>query len=223
MTVGEGGNSRPSSSSHGESLLEAAIEAHGGLDRWRRLRSIEATVRCGGLAFPMKGQRDALRCVRATVDPHRPHVVLDGVGSFSDDVPRPAGMARRLRWTQADITHFAGYALWNYLAMPFLLVEHDVAVRELPRRRLRLVFPPNFPTHSREQTLWLSKEAVIERLDYTADPFGPWARARNTCLENRRVDGLLFAVRRRVVPRGLPGPTLVSIAIDDIQLAAGDT
>lgn len=200
-------------------LLDAAIDAHGGLDRWRRLGSIEATVRCGGIAFPMKGQGEAARCVRATVDPHRPRAVLDGLGEFSDEVPRPAGMARRLRWTRDDIAHFAGYALWNYLAMPFLLAEHDVAVRELPRRRLRLTFPPGVPTHCREQTLWLSEQAVIERLDYTADPIGPWARARNTCLENRRVDGLLFAVRRRVVPRGLPGPTLVSIAIDDIQLA----
>lgn len=205
------------------SLLDAAIDAHGGLDRWRRLGSIELTVRSGGIAFPMKGQGEALRRVHATVDPHRPHAVLDGLGTFDGDIPRPAGMARRLRWTRADATHFGGYALWNYLAMPFLLAEHDVAVRELPRRRLRLTFPPEVPTHSREQTLWLSEDAVIERLDYTADPFGPWARARNTCLENRRVDGLLFAVRRRVVPRGLPGPTLVSLAFGEIRLASQPT
>jgi hypothetical protein len=213
------GSSGAGTSSPGQSLRDAAIDAHGGLERWRRLGSIEATVRCGGIAFPMKGQRGTLRRVRATVDPHRPHAVLEGVGTFSGEDPRPAGMPRRLRWTQADITHFAGYALWNYLAMPFLLVEHEIEVRELPRRRLRLSFPPGFPTHSREQTLWLSEDAVIERLDYTADPIGPWARARNVCLENRRVDGLLLAVRRRVAPRGLPGPTLVSIAIDDIELA----
>jgi hypothetical protein len=214
------GGSGADGSSPGERLRDAAIDAHGGLELWRRLESIEATVRCGGIAFPMKGQRGALRRFRATVDPHRPHVVLEGVGTFSGEDPRPAGMPRRLRWTREDITHFAGYALWNYLAMPFLLIEHDVEVRELSRRRLRLRFPPGLPTHSREQTLWLSEDAVIERLDYRADPMGPWAYARNVCLENRRVDGLLFAVRRRVAPRGLPGPTLVSIAIDDIEPTA---
>jgi hypothetical protein len=44
---------------------------------------------------------------------------------------------------------------------------------------------------------------------------GPWARVRHTCREYHALAGLMVATRRRVVPRGLPGPTLVSIEIDE--------
>lgn len=200
------------------SLLDEAVEAQGGMARWRAVEQLRVAVRCGGLAFKLKGQGETLRSFTATVDTHRPHVVLDGIGTFDAAEPRPPGMARRLRWDTADIVHFAGYALWGYLAAPFMLVEHDFRVRELPKRRLHVTFPPEIPTHSREQVMWFSPDAVLQRLDYTAYPLGPWARAANVCLEHRRCDGLLVATHRRVTPRGLPAPTMVSIAIDDVAL-----
>jgi hypothetical protein len=37
------------------SLLEEVMEAHGGLDRWRRLSKVEADAVTGGGLFPLKG------------------------------------------------------------------------------------------------------------------------------------------------------------------------
>jgi len=106
-------------------LLEHAIDAHGGLARWREIRSIDVTLRCGGIAMPLKGQPSALRQFMATVDPWRPRVELHGIGMFDSSLPRPAGMARPPRWNNDDVVHFAGYALWGYLVAPFVFAEPD--------------------------------------------------------------------------------------------------
>jgi hypothetical protein len=127
-------------------------------------------------------------------------------------------MARRTRWSTADVTHFAGYALWGYMAAPFVFAEDDVTVQELPRRRLRVEFPERIPAHSRRQTFHFDENAVLTRLDYTAEVFlGPFGRAQHRCYEHTWIDGLLIPTRRRVTPRGLPAPTLVSIDIETLQ------
>lgn len=201
------------------SLVDAAIEAHGGLERWRRIYAIEVTLRCSGLALRAKGQPELLRRIAATVGPQRPHVELRGIGTFDGSDLRPSGMARRFQWTTDDLVHFAGYALWGYLAAPFVFAEEDVVVRELPRRRLRVDFPRRIPVHCRRQIFHFDHDAVLQRLDYTAEVMlGRFARARHTCHDHRWFDGLLIPTRRRVAPRGLPGPTLIAIGIDDIAL-----
>jgi hypothetical protein len=37
-------------------LLDAVLEAHGGLDRWQRFSTIEATIVSGGKLWEIKGQ-----------------------------------------------------------------------------------------------------------------------------------------------------------------------
>lgn len=200
------------------SLLEEAIAAHGGLDRWRQIESLRVRLDCGGIALLTKGHAGSLRGVTATVDPHRPRVVLSGLGTFDGSTPRPAGMARPRRWSTDELVHFTGYALWNYLAAPFMFAEHDFRVEERPGRRLRITFPPDVPTHSRQQTFHLRPDGLIGRLEYTAEVFGPWAKAAHRCLAYQEVGGIVFATRRRVTPRGLPGPMLISIALTDVEV-----
>ena len=109
-------------------LLEEAIAAHGGLERWREIDSIDISLRVGGIAMPTKGQPTITRNFSASADTHRPHVELHGIGTFDGDQPRPPGMARRMRWNTADAVHFTGYALWGYLTAPFLFAEQDLRV-----------------------------------------------------------------------------------------------
>ncbi|HEV2982495.1 MAG TPA: hypothetical protein VGX51_13790 [Solirubrobacteraceae bacterium] len=200
------------------SLLEEAIAAHGGMDRWMQIGSIDVALRCGGVALPLKGQPTILRGLKATVDTRRPHVQLHGIGTFDAGDPRPAAMARRFRWTNEDVVHFAGYALWGYMAAPFMFAADDFTVRELPRRRLRVDFPPRVPTHSRRQMFHFDRDAVLQRLDYTAEVMlGPFARAKHRCYDHAWIDGLLVPTRRRVTPRGARAPTLVSLDIDELR------
>jgi hypothetical protein len=198
--------------------MQAAIDAHGGLERWQAIDSLALSVSCGGIALALKGKPTALANFKASVQTRHPHVVLEGLGTFDANQPRPTGMARRMRWSTADVVHFGGYALWGYLATPFVFAEEDVSVKELSHRRLRVDFPARIPSHCTRQIFHFDAEGVLLALDYTAEVMlGRLSRARHNCLRYESVDGLLIATRRRVRPRGLPGPTLVSIAFDDIR------
>lgn len=222
-------------------LLDEAIAAHGGGERFAELEELGIRLRCGGVAMATRGQPRALSRIDARVRLHEPQVrfldwpepgqtgVLDGWRSRIErggEIEREReGRRKRLRWDHLDVLHFAGYALWNYTTAPFLLARPGFRVRELEGRRLEVTFPPQIPTHSERQVFHLDREGRIARLDYTAEVFGRWARAANLCLAYEELEGLVVPVRRRVVPRGprdvpLPGPTLVSIAIDEV-IASG--
>lgn len=198
------------------SLLDECIAAHGGMDAFARLHDLRLRVRCGGLALAMKLRPRALADLRVHVDLHEPSVDFHRLGTWRGEDPRPPSMPWRFPWTDEDVVHFAGYALWNYLAAPFAWTRCEV--RELPGRRLALTFPDDLPTHSREQTAHLHDDGRIARLDYTAEVFGPWARAQNVCLAYERCAGMLIPVHRRVTPLGVAaGPTLVSIRLDELR------
>lgn len=197
-------------------LLDECIRAHGGMEAFRGLRGVEMRLRTGGLALPMKLRPRVTRDVRVRVDLHEPSVEFAGVGVWRGSDPRPSGMPTRPRWSDADVVHFAGYALWNYLAAPFLWARCEVV--EIEDRRLRILFPPSIPTHCREQVAHVDAAGLVRRLDYTAEVFGPWARAQNVCLAYERVGGVTFAVRRRVTPRGLERrPVLVAIEMSELR------
>lgn len=198
------------------SLLEECIAAHGGSEAFERLDALRLRVRCGGLAMAMKLRARALSDVQARVDLRDPAVRFDGLGEWRAATPRPARMPWRFPWRDEDVTYFAGYALWNYLAAPFIWSRCET--QELAGRRIAIEFPDTVPTHSRRQVAHLDMRGRVARLDYTADVFGPWARAQNVCLRYEGLAGVLFCVRRRVTPRGLAiGPTLVSIALDELS------
>ena len=88
------------------SLVEEAIAAHGGMERWRELDRIRLKLRCGGMAMAPKGRPGVLRELDATLDPRRPHVEFDQLGTFDAAQRRPPGIARRLRWSNDDVVHF---------------------------------------------------------------------------------------------------------------------
>jgi hypothetical protein len=150
--------------------------------------------------------------------------------------PRAAfrrSLRRQFRWDPLDGLYFAGYALWNYFNVPFLFRRPGFELREiepyetggLSWRRLAVTFPADVPTHSRDQVFYFDSETRLRRLDYTAEVFGGWARAAHVCHDDRNFGGLIYSTRRRVTPRlpggrPAPGPTIVSLAIDDVQLAS---
>lgn len=168
-------------------LLDEALEQAGGEARWRAVERISARVRSGGLLPRTRAAGNRFDDYRLTIaldrqyaelDPYpRPglRAVLDGsevrieaqggtiVERRSDPRERffgLSGIRRNLRWDALDSAYFAGYAMWNYLAMPLLLTRPEVTVRagpgwsgEGPRwRRLDATFDHGLETHSREQS-----------------------------------------------------------------------
>ena len=221
-----------------------ALDAYGGEPFWRQARSIRATVSTSGLAFVLKGQRPfhriAVECdirepfARLTpVDAAGSSGVLRGGDAFLEN-PQGREIARRpdaryffpygrrlFRWDSLDQTYFAGYALWNYLVFPSLLLRDYIHWRETGPNRLLAAFPGNIPTHSPVQEfLFDHASGLLRQHNYTAEVMGGWAKAANVVVEHGVWNSIAYPSHRRVTPRkkdGSPsgGPVLIDLIIHD--------
>jgi hypothetical protein len=136
-------------------LLEHALSAHGGLERWRALRKVHSTVVVGGAFWAMKGLIQdyaprhvtaALHEERASVRPfagpnqrtefsanHIAIVRADGTIITERSNPRNyfAGHEINTPWDRLHRAYFSSYALWTYLTTPFLLSMPGFEVSEV--------------------------------------------------------------------------------------------
>lgn len=228
--------------------MDKAVAAYGGPEPWRRAGAVQATVSAGGFAFASKWQRPFRRMkVRAEIREPRTRMTplewagrsgfLDGPdrvrleglgGKLLEERENPRrlfpGGRRMLWWDRLDQVYFSGYALWNYLAFPALLLREDIAWTEPAPGTLEARFPPHLPTHSERQRFHFDRATgLLLQHDYTAEVFGGWAKAANVVLAHGDADGVPYPSRRRVTPRAADGrprgfPVLVWIEIDDWRL-----
>ena len=235
-------------------ILHEALEAHGGMGYWNSIGALDAEISARGFLFTAK-RRPVLDHVRMRAYTYEPRFtfldfpkpglsaellannrvqILDSDGTIiaERDNPRAAfhGIRHLFSWDDLDFVYFAGYATWNYLTAPFMLMRKGFNVEALEPlegeigklARLQVTFPADFPTHSRQQIFYFGDDRLLRRLDYTAEVVGGWAHAANLCEEYRTFDKLVVPTRRRVLPlpfghRPLPGPTLVEIEVHDIR------
>lgn len=235
-------------------ILEKIIDAHGGRGLWERLHAVEAEISARGLLFTLK-RRPVLDHVRMTAMAHEPRFLFHGhpspemtgelIGNEEARIlgadgrvierrshPRASmgGLNKLFRWDALDFVYFGGYATWNYLVTPFLLLHEGVEVEALEPPAgvpsswvcLRAHFPQTIPTHSPTQTYYFDERLRLRRLDYVAEVVGSWAHAAHFCEDYRDFDGLQAPTRRRVFPiifgnRVLPGPTLVALDVHRIR------
>ena len=136
-------------------LLDGAVAAHGGLDRWRQFDTVVATIVSGGKLWQIKGQPQdpaprrmavALHHEWASVQPFgaddqktnfTPERVaiekLDGRVVAERVDPRESfkGHVLTTPWDPLQRAYFNGYALWTYLTTPFLMTLPGFTVKEL--------------------------------------------------------------------------------------------
>jgi len=136
-------------------LASIAMDAHGGLDQWRKFKSISAHLLQGGGLWKLKGQEDTLKDVHVTVGTrsewteHSPFRRANQHTSFTPDRiaietsggdvlqerfnPRESFKGHTLEtpWDDLQLAYFAGYAIWTYLNTPFLFALPDVETREI--------------------------------------------------------------------------------------------
>jgi hypothetical protein len=136
-------------------------------------------------------------------------------------------------WDALDVLYFAGDATWTYICVPFVLTDPAYELRQGGTweesgetwRKLHVRFPSGIHTHCRDQVFYVDEPGRIRRHDYTAEPFGAWAKAANYSTSHRNFGGLVVPTRRRVHLRranGLPlrHPTLVWIDVEDAAIVA---
>lgn len=135
-------------------LLESAVTAHGGLDRWGEIRSITVDASITGAVWPVKGQADALKEVRFEVDTTRQRLTMEYLGHDRVSVFEPQRVLVQTRggevigarddpeasfeghqfetpWDDLHLAYFTGEALWTYLNTPFLFTRPGFGTDEI--------------------------------------------------------------------------------------------
>ena len=128
------------------------------------------------------------------------------------------------------VAYFQGEALWTYLNTPFLYAQSGFVTEEISPidvegerwRRLKVTFPPQIKSHSREQISCFGVDGLLRRHDYTVDILGG-ATGLNYAYDYQNVDGLMFFTKRRVYAYEgdyvkVPTPVLVNIDVTHIAL-----
>jgi hypothetical protein len=136
-------------------LLDLAVAAHGGLERWNALGTVTLELSIGGALWDMKGQAGLFANATYEADLHKQRATLGRFGSpgrrvrfmpdlliLEDDAgevidvrtnPRGAfaGHTNETQWDRFHAAYFNGYALWTYLTQPFLYTYPGFAVEEI--------------------------------------------------------------------------------------------
>lgn len=141
-----------------------------------------------------------------------------------------AGQQLETPWDDLHVAYFQGEALWTYLTTPFLYTYDGFVTEEISPiqvdgeswRRLKVTFPENVKSHSREQISCFGPDGLLRRHDYTVDILGG-ATGLNYASEYRNVGGIVIPTKRRVyayegdyVP--VMEPLLVAIDMGEITL-----
>ena len=209
-------------------LLQEAVEAHGGLDRWREITSIEAAVSITGAIWHLKGKPDVLKDVAIVVRTDTERVEMDFGAEDKRTVFTPdrvtvqtadgspiearedpessfAGQQADTPWDDVHVAYFSGEALWTYLSIPFLYTRPDFAVEEIA--------PIRVDGETWRRLAVVFPDAVRSHTRRQVSCFGPDGLLRrhdytvdilggstglNYASEYREVDGIVVPTRRRV-------------------------
>jgi hypothetical protein len=78
-------------------LLSAILEAHGGLDRWRKYQKVDATIVSGGGFFPLNGVIQDANPRRMTAWLHEERSSLWPYGAYKSNTEGLVGASLSLR------------------------------------------------------------------------------------------------------------------------------
>ena len=232
-----------------DDLLQLAVKAHGGLERWLEVKSLDFKLSVTGALFRLKGHPHGLEDITMHIDTRKPAASLTpyahhaATGYFTPEKvwieaptggvleertePRAsfAGHVRETPWDQLHRLYFISYAMWNYVTAPFLFTRPGFQVREVESH------VENGETWRR---LWVSFPAEVpthcaEQVFYFNDK-GLLQRldyvtdvlggvASHYCYDHQEFGGLVIPTLRRVVRRTPTGPALTGPTSVLLQLS----
>ncbi|MCK1621088.1 hypothetical protein IVA96_31880 [Bradyrhizobium sp. 159] len=142
-------------------LLANAVQAHGGLDRWRAHSTLAATVLMDGELLLLKGAHEHPGPRNIRMDLDRPSIMIEpfldaarrteftaGGVAIKSDTGRLIAQRRDARasfehhdlrtcWDPLHQAYFESYALWADLTAPFSLAAQEIECQEIDPRRER--------------------------------------------------------------------------------------
>jgi hypothetical protein len=136
-------------------LRDLVIDAHGGIARWNKVKTIDGDMSITGGLWARKGWPDVLKDVHVTAAAgnqwisYRPFIgegmrssctpdhsvieTLDGKPVKDRKNPRAAfdGHTVETPWDDLNLAYFSGYAMWNYLTAPFIFALPGFQTEEI--------------------------------------------------------------------------------------------
>jgi len=216
-------------------VIDDAVKAHGGLDRWLAVTSLSAPVSIGGSLWADKGHDGVLADAAVFIDPHQQRVEFSGFGPRrlrtwfepllvtlrSEDGteivrrrdPRASfPQDAAARWDDIQVAYFASYAIWNYLTLPFLLTAPGVEVTEVepwpaadPSWRRVRADFGKAPIETHNRVQYYNFDSNLLVRHDYDADVLGGAPASNQAADYREFGGLLFPTCRRVTARDSDG------------------
>lgn len=136
-------------------LVKFVIDAHGGVDNWKKFENVSARLKIGGITWELKQVPGIMDDINVTTSTKRqftsfyPFVEKNWHNSFEPDKvailndkgevieqlpdPRPtfSGYTTNTPWSKLQLTYFTGYAMWTYFNVPFCFLEPGYSFAEL--------------------------------------------------------------------------------------------
>ena len=135
-------------------LLKLAVEAHGGIERWNKVKAIKVAASVTGAIWHVKSKPDYLKNVVFEVETVRERVTMDFPGQNkrsvfeaqqgrdaagrrhtveSRDDPERAfdGQTRDTPWDDMHVAYFSGEAFYTYFNTPFLYTRLGFSTEEI--------------------------------------------------------------------------------------------
>lgn len=208
-------------------LLKTAIEAHGGLQRWEKVKAIHLEASITGAIWHVKSRPDILKHVEVIAETQaerltmtfpgenkqtifEPRLVTIDIGGedpalYNNPVNSFNGHTLQTPWQDVHVAYFSGEALWTYLNIPFIYAYPGFETEEIAPwqengqtwRRLKVTFPDSIATHCREQISYFGPDGLMRRHDYAVNILGG-ATAAKYSSNYRNIDGIIFPTSHRV-------------------------
>jgi hypothetical protein len=135
-------------------LLDVAVKAHGGLERWNKVSAIRVAASITGAIWFVKSKGDVLKNIVMTAETKAERLVMDFPGQDKRSIFEPQhivlekldgtlieardnpersfeGHQRETPWDDIHVAYFGGEALWTYLNTPFLYTQEGFSTEEI--------------------------------------------------------------------------------------------
>jgi hypothetical protein len=156
--------------------------------------------------------------------------IESGDGTVLEALEQPrasfAGHTFETPWSTLQLAYFVGYAMWTYLTQPFTFALPGFQTSEEEPwdeagqhwRRLRVIWPSQFATHSTEQTLYFDDDGLLARHDYDVE-IGGGTSAAHYVSDYDEVAGIRLPTKHRIFPRTPDGQSLAEPLVVSIDLS----
>lgn len=209
-------------------LLNLAVSAHGGLDRWNKVTAIKVAASITGAIWWIKSKGDVLKDIVMTADTKKERLITDFPGRDKRTLFEPdyivketaagevletrdnpiesfVGQQRETPWDDIHVAYFCGEALWTYLNTPFLYTYPGFTSEEIT--------PITVEGETWRRLKVTFPDSVKSHTREQISCFGPdgllrrhdytvdilgGATGLNYASEYRDVDGIIVPTRRRV-------------------------